>query len=104
MAVSFAMCRMGERAPLRAGELAHGTMARLRGTIASGAGATASVPPWRVFSAVGQGSLFLGLHHGFRALVEAGVRNLPLYLIVVPSIDTGTVTAPLRGEAGVVER
>lgn len=48
--------------------------------------------PDRIFLAVGQGTLFLGLHHGFRALEAAGVIDrLPALFAVRPETPTRTL-------------
>lgn len=49
--------------------------------------------PDRVFLAVGQGSLFLGLWHGFRALLGAGVIDALPRLYAVRPVDPATTRA-----------
>jgi len=49
-------------------------------------------PPERVFLGVGQGSLFLGLWHGFRALVAAGVLDrIPALIAARPEEPLNTI-------------
>jgi threonine synthase len=48
--------------------------------------------PDRIFLAVGQGSLFLGLLNGFKALATAGeITNLPALFAARPAIPLGTI-------------